>query len=211
MRHVKKWMPRAGLCLLAGITLGPRAALAATSLADAVALYKGRHYPEAEAILQPLAAAEPANAGAAYFLGMTLLRAGGPTALDSARVWLGKAVRLRPDDAGYLAQYAGVCLLLADRDSSFSLALEGRDDMSQAITRNPGDIEAKEGLMRFYAKAPWPLGDPGKALALAADIAARDPKRGVQEYEALAATFTRAGRTQDAAAASRAEQSLAHP
>lgn len=204
-------MPRVGLCLLAGITLGPLAALAAASLADAVALYKGKHYPEAEAILEPLAAAEPANAEAAYFLGMTFLRAGGPAALDSAHVWLGKAVKLKPDDAGYLAEYAGVCLLLADRDSSFSLALEGRDDMAQAIAKNPDDIEAKEGLMRFYAKAPWPLGDSAKAMALAADIARRDPKKGVREYDSLIATFSKAGRSEDAAAATRAEQSLAHP
>jgi hypothetical protein len=122
-------------------------------------------------------------------------------------------MKLAPDEESYLAEYSGVCLLMADRDSSFSLALEGRDGMVRAIEEKPGDIEAMEGLMRFYAKAPWPLGDGAKALALAGDIASRDPKKGADEYKALVAMFTKEGRTQEAADASKAAQSLAaaHP
>jgi predicted Zn-dependent protease len=213
MMRLKKSGPRIGLCLLAGISLGLTPALAAASLADAEALYNAKHYAEARAILEPLVAAEPSNAAASFFLGMTCLRAGGPTALDSARLWLGKAIKLAPDDESYLAEYSGVCLLMADRDSSFSLALEGRDGMVRAIDENPGDIEAMEGLMRFYAKAPWPLGDSTKALGLAGDIAAKDPKKGADAYKALAATFTSGGHAPEAAAAARAAQSLAaaHP
>jgi hypothetical protein len=44
--------------------------------------------------------------------------------------------------------------MMADRDSSFSLAMEGRDAMARAIAENPADLGACEGLMRFYAKAP---------------------------------------------------------
>jgi Flp pilus assembly protein TadD len=201
--------PRVGLCLLAGISLGLSPVLAATPLADAEALYNGKHYAEARALLEPLVAAEPSNAVASYFLGMTYLRAGGPSSLDSARLWLGKATKLAPDDEGYLAEYAGVCLLMADRDGSFSLALEGRDGMARAIAANPGDIEAMEGLMRFYAKAPWPLGDAGKALSMAADIAKRDPTKGGVAYKSLAASFDRQGRTPEATAANQAAQSLA--
>jgi tetratricopeptide (TPR) repeat protein len=213
MMRLKKSGPRVGLCLLAGISLGFTPVPAVPSLADAEALYNSKRYAEARAILEPLVAAEPANAAASYFLGMTYYRAGGPTALDSARLWLGKAVKLAPDDENYLAEYSGVCLLMADRDGSFSLALEGRDGMSRAIEEKPADIEAMEGLMRFYAKAPWPLGDRAKALALAGDIASRDPKKGSDEYKFLAATFTNEGRTQEAADAVKAAQSLAaaHP
>jgi Flp pilus assembly protein TadD len=205
--------PRVGLCLLAGLSWGPAPARAASPLADAEALYNSRHYPEARALLEPLVAAEPSNAAASYFLGMAYLRAGGPAALDSARQWLGRALKLAPDDEGYLAEYAGVCLLMADRDSSFSLALEGRDDMARAVEANPGDIEAREGLMRFYAKAPWPLGDSGKAMDMAAAIARKDPVKGHAEYLALAATFGRQGRSQEANTAAKAAQSLAaaHP
>jgi Flp pilus assembly protein TadD len=213
MMRMKKSGPRVGLCLLAGFSLGLTPAHAAPSLADAEALYNGKHYAEARAVLEPLVAAEPSNAAASYYLGMTYLRAGGPASLDSARLWIGKAMKLAPDEESYLAEYSGVCLLMADRDSSFSLALEGRDGMVRAIEENPGDIEAMEGLMRFYAKAPWPLGDLPKALTLAGEIASKDPRKGADEYKALAATFTKEGHTQEAATAARAAQSLAaaHP
>jgi tetratricopeptide (TPR) repeat protein len=198
-----------GLVLLAVVLAGFSPELKGSPLGDAEAFYKQKRYPEAKALLEPLSASEPSNPAAAYFLGMTLLRTGGPTALDSAHQWLGRAVKLAPENAGYLAEYSGVCLLMADRDNSFSLALEGRDGMTRAIEGNPDDLEAREGLMRFYAKAPWPLGDPAKALLMAAEIAKRDPKRGSAAYLSIAATFDRQGRKQEALSASQAAQNLA--
>jgi hypothetical protein len=140
---------------------------------------------------------------------MSVYRAGGPGALGSARALLGSAVRLEPANETYLADYAGVCLLLADRDNSLGLALEGSRDMARAIEENPADMEARDGLMQFYAKAPWPLGDSGKALALAAETAKRDPARGLAAYQAIAATFERKGLREAALAARAAAQSLA--
>jgi tetratricopeptide (TPR) repeat protein len=209
VRRATKSFPLVVLCLLGAASVGlcPRAG--ATPLTDAKALYDAKKYPQARGILESLAAAEPNNSAAAYFLGMALLRQGGPTALDSAKLWLGKAVRLAPEDAGYLAEYAGVCLLMADRDSSFSLALEGRDGMTRAISQNPDDFEAREGLMSFYAKAPWPLGDTPKAFAMAAYVASKDPKRGADDYRSLAATLRKAGHPDDANSASKLAQSLA--
>jgi len=204
-------IPTLRLCagLLAGLSLGPVAR--ATPLSDGAALYRQRKYAEARAILEPLAAAEPDNAAAAYFLGMTLQRAGGPAALDSARAILARAVKLAPGNAGYLAEYAGVCLLMADRDGSLGLALEGREDMTRAIAENPADLDARDGLMQFYAKAPWPLGDPARALELAGDIAARNPKRGTAAYLLVAALFDRRGMHERASEATLAAQRLAPP
>jgi tetratricopeptide (TPR) repeat protein len=189
------------------------AALGASPVGDAVTLFGQKRYAEAKAALEPIVAAEPSNAEASYYLGMSLLRLGGPSSLDMSRPWLAKATKLEPANEGYLADYAGVCLLLADRDSSFSLALEGRDAMTRAIAANPGDVAACEGLMRFYAKAPWPLGNTDRALALAAQIARADPRRGVAAYRSLQGTFERSGRTAEAVAAAGAAQSLAqaHP
>ena len=178
-------------------------------LADAVALFRHKKYAEARAILEPIVAADPSNAAASYYLGMTLLRAGGPSSLDSAQVLLARAVRLAPGDAGYLADYAGVCLLMADRDNSFGLAVEGRDAMTRAIAANPADLEARAGLMQFYAKAPWPLGDADKAMDLAAEIARRDPKRGIAAYRSAEAIFRRNGMDNEALAAGQAAQRLA--
>ena len=204
---------RMGLPLLIGILGGATPAVAAPSIGDAISLYKQKRFAEARAILEPLAVSEPSNAVASYYLGMTVLRAGGPSALDSARSWLGKAAKLSPDNENYLSEYAGVCLLVADRDNSFSLALEGRDAMTRAIAEDPRDLGACEGLMRFYAKAPWPLGDPTKALSLAADIARIDPKRGAAAYRSIADIFEKGGREEQARSAAQAAQNLApgHP
>jgi hypothetical protein len=98
---------------------------------------------------------------------------------------------------------------MADRDSSFSLALEGRDDMTRAVTLNPDDLEAREGLMRFYAKAPWPLGDAAKALQMAAYVATKDAKRGEGDYRSLADTLRKAGHGDQADVALKLAQSLA--
>ncbi len=185
------------------------AELGASPVGDAAALFGQKRYAEAKAALEPVVASEPSNAEASYYLGMSLLRLGGPTSLDASRPWLAKANKLEPDNEGYLADYAGVCLLLADRDSSFSLALEGRDAMTRAIAANPSDLAACEGLMRFYAKAPWPLGNADRALALAAQIARADPKRGAAAYRAIQGTFERGGRAAEAQAAAKAAQSLA--
>jgi tetratricopeptide (TPR) repeat protein len=194
--------------LLAGLCAAAACALA-SPLGDGVALYKQKRYAEARAALDPVVAADPSNAAATYFLGMAVLRAGGPGALDSSRTLLARAVKLAPANAGYLAEYAGVCLLMADRDNSLSLAMEGSGDMARAIEADPGDLEAREGLMQFYAKAPWPLGDPAKALAMAGEIAKRDPKRGLAAYQSIAAVFDRRGLGEEALAAGRAAQSLA--
>jgi len=199
--------PRLRLWFLAGVAAA--GAAAAAPLDDAIAQFKQKRYAQAEAALERVVAADPANAAANYYLGMSILRAGGPAALDGAHGWLGKAAKLNPGNPAYLAQYAGVCLLLADRDSSFTLALEGRDAMTRAIAGNPGDLEAREGLMRYYAKAPWPLGDGGKALDQAAEIARQDPRRGLAAYQTLATLLDKEGRHEAALSARQAAQILA--
>lgn len=195
------------LPLLAAV-IGLIPAAGASPAGDAAALYRQKKYAEARAILEPLAASEPANAEALYYLGMVFSRQGGPAGLDSARLWLGKAVKLAPANMSYLADYAGVCLMMADRDSSFSLALEGRDAMARAVEGDPANIGACDGLMQFYAKAPWPLGNGSRALELAAHIAKLNPRRGVAAYLAIAAIFDKAGRAQDALLATQAARDL---
>jgi tetratricopeptide (TPR) repeat protein len=196
--------------LLACLCEGLAPAAEAAPVGDAIALYKQRRFSDARAILERLVASDPSNAAACYFLGMTWQRVA-PPSLDSARTWLGSAVRLAPGNEGYLAEYAGVCMLIADRDNALGLAIEGRNAMEKAIAMNPSDLSACEGLMRFCATAPWPLADPGKALALAAEIAKRDPKRGLAALRLIASLFGGQGRTEQALSASRAAERLAGP
>jgi tetratricopeptide (TPR) repeat protein len=180
----------------------------ASPLADAIALYKLRRFAEAKAAIERIVAAEPTNAPALYYLAMTVQHAD-PPSLDDARPLLAKAVQLDPRNETYLAEYGGVTMLLADRDHSLGLALDGRDAMAEAIRMNPADLDAREGLMRFCAKAPWPLGDPGKALDLAHEIAKCDPRRGEAAYHRIAVLFEKQGRVQEARAAAQAAQDLA--
>lgn len=197
-----------GAGFLAGLGGGPCPAAMAAPIDDAIALYRQRRYVEAQSALEQLAASDPSNAAACYYLAMALQRAA-PPSLDPARTWLSKAVQLAPENELYLAEYAGVTMLMADRDNSLRLALDGRDAMTRAIAMNPSDLDACEGLMRFCAKAPWPLGDADKALALAAEIAKRDPKRGAAAYLRIASLFEKQGRVQQALSATQEAQRLA--
>jgi tetratricopeptide (TPR) repeat protein len=198
---------RAGLILTA-LCLASTA-LGASQLADAVSLYKQKHYSEAKALLEPMATAQAPDPSACYYLAMTLEEVGGPAALDSAREFLVKATKLEPDNEVYLAEYAGVCLLLADRDNSFSMAMEGKSAMERAISENPADLDAREGLMTFYAQAPWPFGNADKAFREAAEIARRNPKLGEAAYRKIAGIFQKAGNTERAQLAVKAAQNLA--
>ena len=151
----------------------------AASLSDAIAFYDAKKYPEAGAALEKITAAEPKNAAAAYYYGMTLRRRGDNTALDDAVPWLAKAAELEPNNATYLADYGGSAMQLADKTRSLSGANRGRDAMIRAIELNPENLQAREGLMQFYSQAPWPVGSTSKAYAQAEEILKRDPIRGL--------------------------------
>jgi cytochrome c-type biogenesis protein CcmH/NrfG len=147
---------------------------------------------------EPPVAADPANAAACYHLGMAIRHRGDGRSLDDAVVWLGKAVALAPDDETYLADYGGTCLELADKNRSFDFAIRGRDAMEKAIRLNPGDLDAREGLMRFYAQAPWPLGSDSLARIQAGEIGRRNPVRGLRAWIRLGRIHERAGDTGEA-------------
>jgi len=148
-------------------------------LDNAIALYRDKKYPEARAALEKLAAAEPTNAAAAYYYGMTLRLRGDQTAIDDAVPWLAKAVELEPDNATYLADFGGSSMQLAGKTRSLSAANRGRDAMLKAIELNPENLQAREGIMQFYSQAPWPIGSSSKAYAQAEEIRKRDATRGL--------------------------------
>jgi len=167
---------------LALLLLLPLAALAAP-LDDAVALYRNKKYPEARAALAALSATEPKNAAACYYYGMTLRLRGDSTALDDAVPWLAKAAELEPTNATYLADFGGSSMQLAGKTKSMtaaaSAATKGKEAMLKSLEINPDNLDAREGLMQFYLQAPWPMGSSSKAAAQAAEIAKRDPLRGL--------------------------------
>jgi tetratricopeptide (TPR) repeat protein len=159
-------------------------AFAATALAspldDANALYQEKRYPEARALLEKILAEDPGNAAAAHRLGLTLRRRGDVHALDDALVWLAKAVALAPANATYLADFGGTSMQLADKNRSLSAATQGRDAMIRAVELDPDNLDARDGLMQFYAQAPFFVGGSlAKAYTQAEEIRKRDPARGL--------------------------------
>jgi tetratricopeptide (TPR) repeat protein len=169
--------PRLFLALF--LLAGP--AQAATPLEEALQLYQAKKYPDARAAFEKIATAEPNNAAAAYYLGMTLVRRGDTSALGEAVKWLEKAATLEPNNPTYLADYGGASMLLAGRNrsmSSLGLATKGRDAMEKSLTLNPDNLDAREGLWRFYTEAPFIAGgSSSKAAKQLEEIRKRDPDR----------------------------------
>lgn len=148
-------------------------------LDDAVGLYRGKKFGEARVAFESVVAAQPGNAAACYYLGMTLEHGKGPSDAADAVTWLARAVALAPGNEDFLAEFGGASLELARKTRSYSACVQGRDAMLRAIELDPDDLDARDGLMQFYAQAPWPLGDRARAYAQAGEIRRRDPLRGI--------------------------------
>ena len=151
----------------------------AAPLDEAITLFQAKNYPAARAALEAVATAEPRNAAACYFLGLTLAHRGDAHALDDAAAWLEKAVQLEPENATYLADFGGVSMQLAQKNTSLLAANKGRQAMEKAVRLDPENLDARQGLFEFYEQAPWPLGSSAKATAELEEIKKRDPARAV--------------------------------
>lgn len=150
----------------------------ATPLEDAVGLFKEKKFPDARVAFEKLAAAEPQNAAAAYYLGLTLSRRGDPKALDEAAPWLEKATTLDPKNAHYLFDCGGAYLQLAQRHTSLSSASKGRDMLERAVALQPDFVDAREALYQYYSRAPFFAGGSNaKAAAQLAEIRRYAPDR----------------------------------
>ena len=189
----------AGLILL--MAGAPPIARADSPAERGIALYKKDNFPAARPLLEKAVAADPGNAAACYYLGMTLAEGGDERSFEAAEKWLARAVSLAPGNETYLADYGGNSLELADRKQSLDYAMKGRNAMEKAIRLNPADLDAREGLMRFYAQAPWPFGSAAKAMAQASAIAGRDRARGLKAMMMLGRIHEKDHSTADARAA----------
>src|SRR5882724_1476393 len=166
-------------------------ALAETPIEAAIALYKSKQYPAAQAALEKIAATEPGNAAACHYLGLTLRRSGNPARFQDAVNWLQKASELEPANTDYLADYGGTSMEYAGRLMATSklqaihFATTGRDAMEKSLALNPNNLDARTGLVQFYMEAPWPFGSSSKAYAQAEEIRRRDATLGLITLVAL--------------------------
>ncbi|HEX3728706.1 MAG TPA: hypothetical protein VHV47_02800 [Opitutaceae bacterium] len=162
------------------------------ALDQAVALYRHKEYPAARAALEKILNAGHKSAAACYYYGMTLSQGPDTGALEEAVPWLEQAVTLEPENPTYQGDYGGICFEIADRRRSLSYASRGRKAMLRAIALDPNDLDAREGLMRFFAEAPWPVGSESRAREQAEEIARRNPGRTVSTYLVLGRSFEKA-------------------
>jgi len=160
-------------CLLVG---AGRAA--ASDFDQAVALFQAKHFPDARAAFEKIAAREPKNAAAHYYLGRIALdRDDANVAVDE----LEKATAGDPknsDDYFWLGSAYGV---YARRHDSIGKARKCRDAFLKAVELNPDNLDARAALATFYRMSPWFVGGSmSKAHAQADEIKKRNPLLGAQ-------------------------------
>jgi tetratricopeptide (TPR) repeat protein len=152
-------------------------------LARGMTLFGQGQYAAAQRAFAPYAASHPRDARAAFWMGRSLLT---QRKLDDAVEWLEKAVELDDRQAPYhlnLGNAYGLQAMDANILRQAILARRAKGQFDRAVELAPGDLDARWGLMRYYVVAPGLLGgDVGKALGQAAEIAKRDPFRGMNAH-----------------------------
>jgi len=156
--------------------------LAAQSAAEAVALFEQGKTAEAEAAFQKIAKSNPKSAQAQYYLGRLAFGRGNS---ESAVAYLEKAIALEPRNSDYHLWLGRVVGMEAQKASLFgkaSLAKRTKAEFEKAVELDPNNLEARSSLIDYYVVAPGIMGGSiEKAEQQAAEIAKRDPIRGVGE------------------------------
>ncbi len=174
------------LRLLALFAVSAALLRAAAPIEDATALYKSKQYPEARAAFEKIAAAEPNNAAAHYFLGVLAEKRGDT---DEAVRLLETATTLDPRNSTYFLELGGAYGTAIDKAGMFSklgLAKKCGVALERAVALAPDSIDARNGLISFYRSAPsFAGGSMSKAYEQAAEIKKRDPTVGAYAYGQL--------------------------
>ena len=169
----RRWLPIVLFCLLLGA-----GRTAASDFDQAVALFQAKHFPDARAAFEKLAASEPSNAAVHYYLGRIAFdRDDADNAIDE----LEQATAGDPKNSDYALWLGSAYGVYARQHSSISKACKCRDAFIKAVELNPDNIEARAALATFYRMSPWFIGGSmDKAHAQADEIKKRDPLRGAQ-------------------------------
>ena len=176
-------------CFLVSFILVSRITLkaGAPGPGSAGALIDAGHWKRARAILEPRLAANPRDAQAACLLSQIKLVYGD---LDSALKFAQQAVALENGNSNYHFQVAWVYGEMADRASMFAaagFAKKFKGELEASLARDPKNLDALEGLMRYSFQAPGLMGgDKGKARAIALELVQLNPVRGYLAQAELA-------------------------
>jgi tetratricopeptide (TPR) repeat protein len=173
----------ASLILVSTITLKA----GAPDPGSAEALIDAGHWKRARPILERRLAANPRDAEAACLLSQLKLAFGD---LDSALKSAQQAVALEDGSSNYHFQVAWVYGEMAENASMFAAAVfakKFKGELDASLARDPKNLDALEGLMRYSFQAPGLMGgDKGKARAIAVELVQLNPVRGYLAQAELA-------------------------
>jgi tetratricopeptide (TPR) repeat protein len=166
------------LLVLAGLLAAPHAA-PAQSIDRARQLFQGARYAEAKAELMALQRANAADAEVAYYLGRI---ATVENDAEEAIRQFERAVELEDGNALYHYWLGSAVRELTPHVSKFKMPFYARrlkKAFDRAVALDANQIDARFGLVQFYASAPNGLGgNRNRARQEAAEIAKRSPLRG---------------------------------
>jgi tetratricopeptide (TPR) repeat protein len=176
-----------GVGLLASLLVGTIRARAAdgatdaTPLAAAKRMFESGQYAEARAVFEKIAATEPQNAEATFYLGWTAIRLNQP---DESVKFLEKATTLDGTRSLYFYVLGDAYGVSAQRASVFGKVGWARKCLAaydKAIELDPDNLDARAARLSYYWHAPALMGGGmDKAYAEAEEIRKRDPLRGAQ-------------------------------
>lgn len=152
-----------------------------TATGRGVGLFKQRRYAEAKQVLAKAVEADPKDALARAYLGMTLYNFDRDT--DGAMALLEEAVRLEPGRSQFHQWLGDTYGGKAGSSGIFKgpyYAKKCREEFEKGVELDPKDPDARESLMQYYLQAPAIVGGSvDKAREEAAALAKLDACRGL--------------------------------
>jgi tetratricopeptide (TPR) repeat protein len=142
------------LCLIALFTCSIVALRAEISIDSAVALFNAKNYPEAAEAFSKIAAADPQNAGAQFYLGVLADKRGEN---EEAVRHLETAVQLAPENSEYHTELGGAYGDAAKSSgmlASLTWARKCVAALNKAVDLDPNNLAARNGLITFHRTAP---------------------------------------------------------
>ncbi len=148
---------------------------AETPSESALTLYHAKDYPAAQTAFEKIAAAEPENAEAHFYLGVLAHKRRDN---EEAVRELERATELAPKNSEYFTELGGAYGTAAKNAgllASLSWAQKCAAALEKAVQLDPNNLTARNGLVSFYREAP-PIagGGTSKAYAQAEEIRKRD-------------------------------------
>lgn len=198
----KTIIKRLTLALVPGLVItlmGVAFALPANPVsAQAEALIEAGHWKRARALLEPAAAANPAEPEVLYLLAQVKMAY---QDFKGALPLAQRAVELDGKNSNYhlkLGQVYGELAARASFLSAGSLAVKFRKEVETALQLDPQNLEALDSMMQFKFRAPGLLGgDKSQARALAERISRLNPSAGYIAKAELAELEKNVGEVED--------------